>query len=161
MEIIGITVVSIVSEQAAYKAELEQLSQERRFSPRKALERKAETEARYFFLQRVYDDSARLEIMLDIYAGWVGRMSTPRGLAEFVLKDHDDGLMGQWGGIGGGSDGRGDHLDCVLVCFWLVGGIDNWIGLACLDGVGKTKMEIGCFYRSCLQTTQCIPEDVR
>jgi hypothetical protein len=94
MEIIGITVVSIVSEQAAYKAELEQLSQERRFSPRKALERKAETEARYFFLQRVYDDSARLEIMLDIYAGWVGRMSTPRGLAEFVLKDYDDGLMG-------------------------------------------------------------------
>lgn len=80
--------------QAAFIAELKQLSQERPFNPLKALERKAEIEARYFFLQRVHEEPARLEILLDIYAEWVSRISTPPGLAEFVLMGHDDGMVG-------------------------------------------------------------------
>ena len=80
-------------EQAAFMAELEELSQERPFNPLKALERKAEIEARYYFLQRVYEEPARLEILLDTYAGWVGRISTPPGLVDFVLMDHDDGMV--------------------------------------------------------------------
>ena len=79
--------------QVAYTTGLEQLSQDRCFDPRKVLERKAEIEARYFFLQRVPDDPTKIEIMLDIYAGWVEPMSTPRGLADFVLKYHDIGLV--------------------------------------------------------------------
>jgi hypothetical protein len=75
-------------------ADLEQLSQEHSFNPLKALERKAEIEARYFFLKRVYEEPARLEILLDISAEWVGRISTPPGLADFVLMDHDDGMVG-------------------------------------------------------------------
>ena len=75
-------------------ADLEQLSQERLFNPLKALERKAEIEARYFFLKRVHEEPARLEILLDIYAEWVGRISTPPGLADFVLMGHDDGMVG-------------------------------------------------------------------
>ncbi len=81
-------------EQAAFIAELEELSQERPFSPLKALKRKAEIEARYFFLQRAHEEPARLEILLDIYTGWVGRISTPTGLADFVLMGHDEWMMG-------------------------------------------------------------------
>jgi hypothetical protein len=80
--------------QAAFMAELEQLSQDRPFNPFRALERKAEIEARYFFLKRVYEEPARLEILLDIYAEWVGRISTPPGPADFVLMGHDDGMVG-------------------------------------------------------------------
>jgi hypothetical protein len=81
-------------EQAAFIAELEELSQQRPFNPLKALERKAEIEARHFFLQRVHEEPARLEILLDIYAGWVSRISTPPGLADFVLMGHDDVMVG-------------------------------------------------------------------
>ncbi len=81
-------------EQAAFIAELEEISQKRPFNPLKALERKAEIEARYYFLQRVYEEPARLEILLDIYAGWVGRISTPPGLADFVLMGHNDDMVG-------------------------------------------------------------------
>jgi hypothetical protein len=81
-------------EQAAFAAELEQLSQERLFNHLKALERKAGIEARYFFLQRVHEEPARLEILLDIYAEWVSRISTPQGLADFVLMGHDDRMVG-------------------------------------------------------------------
>ena len=84
---------------AAYRAELEQLSQQHRFNTHKAMVRKAEIEARYVFLQRVYDEPERLEIMLEVYAAWVGRMSTPRGLAEFMLEDHGDGLVGGGKGL--------------------------------------------------------------
>jgi hypothetical protein len=80
--------------QAAFVAELERLSQEHPFNPLKALERKAEIEARYFFLQRVHEEPARLEILLDIYAEWVRRISTPPGLADFVLMGHDDRMVG-------------------------------------------------------------------
>jgi hypothetical protein len=83
--------------QATFIAELEELSQERPFNHLKALERKAEIEARYFFLKRVHEEPARLEILLDIYAGWVGRISTPPGLAEFMLMGHDDGMLGNGG----------------------------------------------------------------
>jgi len=80
--------------QAAFMADLEKLSQEHSFNPLKALERKAEIEARYFFLQRVYEEPARLQIFLDTYAEWVEQISTPPGLADFVLMGHDDGIVG-------------------------------------------------------------------
>jgi hypothetical protein len=86
--------MGIMPAQAAFKAELDQLSQERLFNPLTALERKAEIEARYFFLQRVYEEPARLEALLDIYAEWVGKISTPSGLADFVLMGHDNGIVG-------------------------------------------------------------------
>jgi len=79
---------------STYTAELEQLSKQHRFSTHEAMARKAEIEARHAFLQRIHDEPERLAIMLDVYATWVGRMSTPSGLAEFMSEDHCEGLGG-------------------------------------------------------------------
>jgi hypothetical protein len=57
------------------------------------LERKSETEARYIFLQRIQDNPARLDFLLEFYAAWVNRMSTPEGLAELVMETSSDEVV--------------------------------------------------------------------
>jgi hypothetical protein len=54
------------------------------------LGRKSEIEARYFWLQRVQEDPARFGILLVIYARWVAKIDTPRGLADFVTVGDKD-----------------------------------------------------------------------